>query len=252
MKQPYIGIAGFTQPDQVEYILEVMTVVSSHKLMIGIQVSEETLHSGVATVFTRRFPPVENVAMIFPHDPRVMNYIHYNTKNYDTLSEQLIQVTEYVGEKLHGFQLNLTWPVPATLERYRDRFPEIGIVLQMGKAAISQIDSDPDKFSDKLEREYKGLIDYILLDPGEGYGHPLDPEDCRRYLREMAERKLDIGPGVAGGIAPDTMHLVEPLVGEFPNLCFDSEAPFRDSEDRMILELAREYLVKGLELFQAS
>ena len=217
--------------------------------MTGIQVSQKTMRGEQETIFRHRFPPKDEVAAIFPLDARSMNYVHYNTADLDTLAEQLVSVTELVGEKLHGFQLNLAWPPASALETYRSRYPEIGIVLQMGNAALAHVGHSPEAYCDWLQRDYSGLVDYILIDPGGGYGYPLDPEVARLYLREMNARRLDIDLAVAGGIAANSMHLVQPLLAEFPNISFDSEAPLRDSEDRMELDKARDYLLSGMALF---
>ena len=226
MVPAYVGIAGFTVPEQVRYIMEVLPRVPSRAFMVGVQVSHETLSEKPQLEFERRRPAVDVIGDIFPDDPRTLNYVHYNTGEHTTLAEQLVQITDLLGDKLHGFQLNLRWPDPTALETYRARFPAKGFVLQVGYDALAEVGNSPHALGARLEREYDGLVDYILLDSGKGYGHPFDPELFREYLRALKVRGLNIGPGVAGGICAQTMDLVRPLIAEFPTLSFDSEAPF--------------------------
>lgn len=247
---PYIGIAGFTAPEQVQYIIDALPDAPSRAFMVGVQVSHETLLSRPQPEFGRRRPAADAIGGIFPDDPRTLNYVHYNTGDHATLAGQLEQVTELAGQKLDGFQLNLKWPDPGALETYRTRFPDKGFVLQIGYAALAEIGNSPDALCRRLKADYEGLVDTILLDSGEGHGHPLDTESFRVYLRALKAHRLDIGPGVAGGIAADTMYLVQPLVREFDALSFDSEAPFFDADDRMDLDAARAYLLTGLALFE--
>lgn len=86
------------------------------------------------------------------------------------------------------------------------------------------------------------------MDSGQGYEHPFDPEYFRSFLADMASRQFNMAPGVAGGICATTMHLVEPLIPDFPDLSFNSEATFFDRDDRMNLDAASAYLLRGLTL----
>jgi hypothetical protein len=248
MFRPYIGIAGFTQHAQVRTVLDALAPACPRPLMVGVQVSMDTLRGTAQTEFARRRPPSTQLADILTNDSRALNYVHYNTTAHATLSEQLSEAVDLCGPLLHGFQLNLTWPAPHSLATFRTRHPSLGMVLQMGTAALSQVDNSPGAFCDRLKTDYEGLVDCILLDSGQGYGHPFAPEYFRTFLAEMASRELNMAPGVAGGICATTMHLVEPLIPEFPDLSFDSEAAFFDRDDQMNLDAASAYLLRGLEL----
>jgi hypothetical protein len=49
-----------------------------------------------------------------------------------------------------------------------------------------------------------------------------------------------------------TLDLVRPLLKDFPDLSFDAEGKLRDSTDRLIPELAAEYVRKAFALFESE
>ena len=154
MFRPYIGIAGFTQRVQVQTVLDALAPACPHPLMVGVQASMENLRGTAQSEFARRRPPAKQLADIFTNDSRVLNYVHYNTAEYATLSAQLSEAADLCGPFLHGFQLNLTWPAPHSLATFRKRHPSIGMVLQMGTAALSQMDNSSAAFCDRLKSDY--------------------------------------------------------------------------------------------------
>jgi hypothetical protein len=54
---------------------------------------------------------------------------------------------------------------------------------------------------------------------------------------------------VAGGLGPDSLYLVEPLVADFPELNIDAQSQLRDSENDLDLERVKTYLIKALKMF---
>lgn len=76
-----------------------------------------------------------------------------------------------------------------------------------------------------------------------------DTDKTREYLRALEDMDLDIGLGVAGGLSAETLHLVEPLIEEFPDLSIDAEGRLRDESDKLDLTAAKRYAVKSLDMF---
>jgi len=80
---------------------------------------------------------IKHIAEIFCKDSRILNLIHYNTKNTDLLSVQLATLTELVGPlQFDGFQLNIAWPPPLELLSYKCLYPDKKFVLQVGSSAF--------------------------------------------------------------------------------------------------------------------
>lgn len=247
MKTPYVGITGFMTKDEALDILSIVPVNSNRLVMIGVLASQKTIQ-GIPNKWPNRYPTMDNIAGIFPDDPRALNLIHYNTKESDTLVDQLLTMTAFAGKNLHGFQLNIAWPSPDAIKEYREAQPEKQIVLQIGGHAFKMMNNSPIQLAAKVT-EYEGIIDYVLLDPSGGLGIPLNPERIREYLYTLQEKKLDIGLGTAGGLGPTTLHLLEPLAKEFPDLSTDAEGRLYLPEGRLNINASREYARKSLLMF---
>ena len=108
---------------------------------------------------------------------------------------------------------------------------------------------DSNGLLDKLKQEYLGFIDHILLDLSAGYGRPLETAWARQQLQKLQDAELGIGLGVAGGLGPASLQLVEPLAKNFPELSIDAEANLRDPNDNLDLDLAQDYLRQAFVMF---
>ena len=252
MKQPYIGITGFMIQEEVRSVLDILPENFNRLVMIGALVSRKTLQGG-ENKWPNRYPKKEKVEDIFIDHPRALNLVHYNTGDQATLFDQLVEVTE-LSPNIDGFQLNMTWPAPDELRRYREQYPNMKIVLQVGERAFMRVDHSPSFLLGRVMTNYLGLIDYLLLDPSGGQGKPMDASILQPYLETLAmaeeTAKIDIGIGIAGGLGPKTMHLLAPLVKDFPDISIDAEGQLRDENDNLNLVAAKEYLVKAYEMLE--
>lgn len=245
---PYVGITGFMTKEEGDAVLEVMPPDSKRKLMLGVLVSQKTMR-GEQNKLPNRYPKSKDIARIFTEHPLALNLVHYNTKDRLTLFDQMAEVTEIAGPHFHGFQLNIAWPATDILEKYRRHYDGIKIVLQIGHKAFEQIGNSPEGLIKKLE-DYYDCVDYILLDPSGGLGIPLDSDVAKKYLDALRSEKFRFGFGVAGGLSPKTLNLVEPLAYYYPNLCIDAEGRLRNENDHLDLAVATEYVKKALAIFQ--
>ena len=250
MKQAssYIGITGFMSQREVRTMLDLMPKDSPRKLMVGVLMSWKTLNR-LPNKWSNRYPDVNDVSRIFIDHPAALNLVHYNTKELLTLHYQLKDIIKNCGSNLHGLQLNIAWPDPMILENFKELHPDKIIVLQIGERAFELISYSPEILAAKVAEEYKGLIDYILLDLSGGYGIDFDPAEIAEYLDALKKVRLKIGLGVAGGLSSSTLRNVEFLISEFPNLCINAEGRLRDSDDDLDLREAGEYVSKALGIF---
>lgn len=240
---PYIGITGFMTEKEGDMVLSVIPPDSKQKLMRGVLVSQKTMR-GEPNKRPNRYPKSEDIAGIFTDHPLALNLVHYNTNEHETLYGQMMDVTKIAGQNLHGFQLNLAWPDPQVLRHYRRAYPEMKIVLQVGHHAFELVGNSPEKLAEKLE-EYYDCIDCILLDPSGGNGVPFYPAIAKKYLDALAREKFRFGFGVAGGLSPTTLGLVEPLAYYFPDICIDAEGRLRDRNDCLDINQAKMYFVRA-------
>lgn len=247
MRKPYVGITGFMSLSDALHVLDVVPADTNRLVMVGVLASLKTTQ-GIQNRWPNRYPTMDKIAGIFPDHPSALNLIHYNTKEKETLGDQLVAMTEFGGTNMHGFQLNIAWPSLDVLAEYRRAYPAKQIVLQIGGHAFEVVNHSPEQLATKVA-EYAGVVEYVLLDPSGGYGKPFDPERARDYLLALKVQNLGMGLGVAGGLSPTTLNLVEPLAREFPYLSIDAEGRLRTQEDHLDLAVAGDYLRRALMIF---
>lgn len=250
MRKPYIGITGFMFLSDALHVLNSVPANANRLVMLGVLASLKTMRC-IQNKWPNRYPTMDKIAGIFPGHPSVLNLIHYNTKEKETLGEQLVAMTEFGGRNLHGFQLNIAWPSPDVLAEYKKAHPTKQIVLQIGGHAFEMVNHLPEQLAARVT-EYDEVVEYVLLDPSGGYGKPFDPERARDYLLALEAQNFGMGLGVAGGLSPATLNLVEPLAREFPDLSIDAEGRLRTPEDHLDLAVSSEYLRKAFAMFNGA
>lgn len=250
MRKPYIGITGFMFLNDALHVLNAVPANANRLVMIGVLASLKTMR-GIQNKWPNRYPTMDKIAGIFPDHSSALNLIHYNTKEKETLGDQLIAMTKFGGRNLHGFQLNIAWPSLDVLAEYKKAHPAKQIVLQIGEHAFEMVNHSPEQLAARVA-EYDEVVEYVLLDPSGGYGKPFDPERARDHLLALKAKNLGLGLGVAGGLSPATLNLVEPLVREFPDLSIDAEGRLRTPEDHLDLAVSSEYLRKAFAMFNGA
>ncbi len=219
------------------------------KVMVGVLISDTTL-GGKQNKHPYSFPKRENIAAIFSSHNIVLNLLHYNTHDITNLASQLIEAMKWGGPNCQGFQLNIAWPNPDELVEFRKHYPNVVIVLQIGKPAFEELNGDIGRLAQKLSIEYKELIDYVLFDMSGGVGVPLDIDLCQSYVSHLINLNLHewFGIGVAGGLCSDNVTNLASLFSIYPKLCIDAQGKLRDDQGRLDLVEAYEYLLDGLTL----
>ncbi|MDO8571054.1 MAG: hypothetical protein Q7R79_00055, partial [bacterium] len=129
---------------EVQEAQDAIPPTSDRLLMVGVLVNSKTLN-GEVTKNPNRYPAICKVSKIFTRHKNVLNLVHFNTKEPDLLLENLEMVTTLAGPHLHGFQLNMAWPNISALYYYRERNPNIKIVLQVGGRALEMVECSPNK-----------------------------------------------------------------------------------------------------------
>lgn len=245
-KKPYIGVTGFMTRGEVLEVLKVIPHESDYALMVGVLMNEKTINGLPHKKWPGRYPFWSDVADIFVDDPQVINLVHYNTPNPETLSRQLLQIIE-LCPSIDGFQLNIPWPSIDQLEKYWNVCPERKVVLQLGPQAMREVLSMDDLVA-RVEN-YGPLIDTVLVDASAGTGKPLDPMMCAKYLCAL-QKVPNITLAVAGGLGPTSLHLMKDLTDRFSELSIDAEGGLRTpySEDKLDVEATQLYVSQAFRL----
>lgn len=163
---------------------------------LGIQVSEKTL-SGIKPQNLRlaEFAEIPSLAQIA--NVKAMPVIHYNTKNTDTLFEQVSKALENNYDCCKLVQINATFPVVSHFEKLKGCFADLKISLQVDYRQMDINDA-----ASKIIA-YGNCIDYVLIDPSRGKGDLFDiDKSCTLYLK-VKESRPDYGLVFAGGFSGD-------------------------------------------------
>jgi hypothetical protein len=233
MTTPYAGITGFTTPGEVAAALELLPP-GRRRLMVGVLVTDRTLEGEPEEIAPCRLPRLADLPALFPPHPRAFNAVHFHTRTPERLAEQAERVIAASGSRLHALQVNLDHIPPEALRAIRAGHPDLALILPLHGPVRG------------FARIYAGLVDVALFDPSAGRGLVLDPGEARAALEEIEATMPGVALAVAGGLGPDTVDRIRPLLERFPDLSFDAESRLRDAEDRLDLEKVGEYLRSAL------
>lgn len=252
---PYIGITDFMNKEQVQKMLEVF---NAHKpkekeilLHVGVMMSYKTLN-GIPTKWENAFPKKETITDIFFSDDiySCLHYVDYDQD--DNLPKSLCDAIYCCGFP-HALQLDMIWPAAEQVANgvHMSR-KNLEVILQIGKNALEQVNNDPILLIEKLN-EYDGIIQRVLLDKSMGKGIGMNTDELFPFVKAIKENFSEMGIAVAGGLGPDSINLVEPLIKEFSDLSIDAQGKLRPSGnalDPIDWNMAEKYLIKALELYR--
>lgn len=252
---PYIGITDFMSINQVERMLAVfnanLPLGQNRRLHVGVMMSQKTLN-GLDTKWSKAFPPNEAIAKIFG-ESATFNCLHYADYESVDVAGNLAKAIAWGGPGMNALQLDMIWPSPSDIV---SAFDQAGkkpqVILQVGKIAMIECLESPEAVAERLVT-YKGVIDCVLLDKSMGSGLGMESAVLRQYVLAVKDVMPDLSIAVAGGLGPDSMDLVRPLVEEFPDISIDAQGrlrPSRSALDPIDWALAERYLINALNLWK--
>lgn len=254
---------------EVEHMLNVFrkhrTEGSQRRLHIGVMMSFKTLY-GYETKYTNAFPPKETLGQIFcpVGNPKssiyleinkdLMHTLHYaDYQKYPNIVKNLTDALAYAGPFVDALQLDMIWPDPHKVkEAIEVSGKQIEVILQIGKNAIEDADNDPQEIVERLHF-YQDCITYVLLDKSMGQGLGMNARELLPFARAIRKAYPNFGLVVAGGLGPETMHLVQPLIEEFPDISIDAQGRLRPSGsalDPIDWNMASQYLAEALSMME--
>lgn len=247
--RPYIGITDFAKSDQV---LAMMTVLlrkksakSKHMLKAGVMMSRKTL-SGASTKNAAFYPKNEQVAGIFGTIsaiyPSVYNCLHYEDPDYMTVYRDLLKAVGYAGPYLDALQLDIAWPNPAMISAFLSAHCRpVEVILKIGKSAFESELNDPNRIvrsvAEYMEMPGGPVIHRVMLDRSGKSFDPIKAGELLPHLRAISKEFPTLGLGVAGGLGPRTVDLVQPVLEEFPDISVDARACLRSHTPNVIFPI---------------
>jgi hypothetical protein len=242
---PYIGITGITTRTEYEHLVELYNKkakTSSPSLMLGVLVSYKSLRGNPTTL---RYPRRRDLFDIFNNEnPRILNFIHYNSDKLDTLLEQLSAAISFSGTSrvVNGIQLNIPFPNIQVLNQIKASYRDIKLVFQANNSVLNA------PFSQALSKliKYEKFVDYMLLDISGGKGEGFDPHAYADLLIALERLLPKMRFGIAGGLKSENLEEKTSMITKnFDHISIDSEGQLRDEN----VEKASKYLTKALELY---
>lgn len=250
----YVGITGPVTIQETKDICKEFSetgysMESPHIPMLGFLVSYKTLN-GQATK-NKRYPPANSLPdLLKATDGQVLTMVHYNSKEINTLSNQVAQIFEGVYENClcKAIQLNIVWPDINQVAKIKERHPDLQVVFQASHKAMDG--KTPNQIAQRV-REYGDSISYVLIDPSGGRGMPFDLESSVEIYSEMREQCPDLTMGFAGGftgenVAQRLRDILQQIKAE--DFSIDAEGGLRDKitsaygDDLLNIEKVRGYL----------
>ncbi len=246
MSIPYIGVTDIVSTTQTRYFTPLFEG-TEFRLMVGVMMSFKTL-IGKATSWSGLWPTREELRYVFGPTPHTYNTLHYADYGNHTEERHLLRAVMYGGPHLHALQLDMVWPCSTMVRSFRRKRPDIEVVLQVGREAVALADGNPAEVVRRIQR-YGESIDYVLFDMSGGEGKNMDAVGLLPFLRCVERDVPSVDLAVAGGLGPDTVHLLDPILKEFPHISQDAQGrlrPSMNSRDSLDPSLVREYIIQSL------
>ncbi len=237
--ESYIGITGFATPKQIRSFLWDLPRNFDNLLMIAVL-------AGLPNSPAGRYPSLKLLPRMFPEssDKRTLNLVHFQPTEQSKLLDEMSYFQDLIGERCHGFQLNTAWPDPRTIETYKIRFGQKTIVLQINSKAMDEVRRSPTELTTRL-KAYADLANYALIDPSAGRGRSFDLDFAAECFSSIRGILPDLGLGVAGGLAPDNLNRLRPLLANY-RFSIDVETGVRRySNDEFDVSKAVSFAVKA-------
>ncbi|MBN1156397.1 hypothetical protein JXA85_02180, partial [Candidatus Woesearchaeota archaeon] len=142
-EKPYIGVTGPSNLEDTQFLLKFfkeagVNMETDHIPMIGILISDRTLqgeHNG-----DLRYPYFEYIPeMLYEIDEKAFSTIHYNTKNKENLSEEILDLVHNLGSAevpLGGFQFNIHWPPIEEIAKIKRALSDKKLILSLSKTTM--------------------------------------------------------------------------------------------------------------------
>ncbi len=248
----YIGV---TDVSQVSLSLNLCNLVegSNYKMHIGVMTNFDTMKNGIPPEkYQKVWRKRDQLAISFVDHPSAFNVIHYADykRNGRTTASVLRDVYQYGGEYCHGIQLDMIWPATEIMWDTKEVHPYMKFILQVGRSAMSDILKEgPDekslfRLSDKLNKEYSGAADYVLIDFSGGEGIPFDTKKMLLILSHLYKHSPSFSYVVAGGLHASNLNLVNEVLRYFP-VSWDAQGRLRltgSSTDPIDTDMAMNYV----------
>lgn len=241
----YIGITGFKTVDEV-YFCDSVASRKEPMLMYGVLTSQKSLKD--PELEGSRRPAMIAVPELLAAVPDyALPMIHHCSDNRK-IAEELSRILSYEDIYDRGLvkavQLNQRLPDISELEKVKNRYTGLQIVLQLEPPDLI----DP-KGTGRMVKNYEGLIEYVIIDPSRGAGKKLSLNNTLEVLLALETKAM---PVIAGGLRPynvaETIRFFRAKYGD--DFCIDAEGGLREDENCLSRKLAGGYIQEAMMAYK--
>lgn len=256
----YISVTAGKDAEEVKSIISEFqkagySINQNYAPVIGIQISENTLR-GIRPKNLRlaSFNDIPSLLQLI--DGNLIPVIHYNTKNLNSLFEQVSKVLDTTYEYCKLIQINAKFPGISELSKIKERYNELKISLQVDYTGL-----DIKETTEKII-SYGDSLDYILIDPSRGRGDRFNISDTSILYLEIKDKKPEYNIVIAGGIDGDNANevltnLIDLIQTKNFSICAEGKLRDKVSDeywgmDILNIEKVRKYLLAVKKILNPS
>jgi len=237
----YISVSGIVDATQIR---ELSALVPGHTHKMGV--------SYIATPATIRDPGHMFPSNLIVHDPCIFNILHCVNQPGGWTPDVFIEAARRsIGCGIHALHLDMTWPSVKSVRIFRDLYPDIALIFQVGGGGMSVGKGDEVRLVNELYL-YGKMVDVLLFDRWVAHGHPMMISTLRRFLGHV-QRNLRTRLALVEELQEYSIDVVLSLFKDFPNLSLHLEG-IRDVKkvSAGFLDIARikEFLEKARPIIQ--
>ncbi|MBI2151421.1 hypothetical protein HYU21_01700 [Candidatus Woesearchaeota archaeon] len=260
--KPYVGITGPTTIADTRALCSEFsdagyTLNKPHQPMLGFLVSYKTLNGQPTT--NKRYPKVNELSQLLQAtEGTVFTMIHYNSRETDTLAQQVALIFNrlYSDKLCQALQLNIMLPPHQEIKKIKEQFPDMQIILQVQNSLIYE--KTPMEIVNVL-KHYEGCPDHILIDPSGGRGIEFNVNKSLALYSWVKQTIPYLSIGFAGGftgqnVATRCQEIIQEL--KTNDFSIDAEGGLRDKlspeygDDLLNLQKCRDYIQEAVKVLK--
>lgn len=235
LSSPYAGIVGVQTTEQIAAARWQRPINSTRQLMIAARL--KIVREGLVSNINEKIPytNLSDATTLFSRFSEHLNLFSLSVKNpIDALclDQLMVSIYERATGNWNGFEITCPWPSIGMLESYRRQTGKQTTIVVRTPITISGRSPEKQELADRVHA-YADTVNTVVLDFGRPGNDLLDIERAAEYLRALYAARRCIGIGIAGGIGPDNVAKLQPLLAEFPGLSFEADICLHGFDHRL-------------------
>lgn len=228
----YIGLNGHTTAAQLNHIMKqyehCLTAISATQKQGWAEIKNNLRVIAGLIMNYKSVIGLQDPGFVAPRDipdrfieyPGLLRAIHYCDPQRCTQWDVMEKLINESRGAFDVMQFNMVWPQKELVERFKNRYPNKMVILQICGEALKNLRAS--EFVYRV-RCYAEAVDFVLFDESKGNGVELNSSKLFPYIHELQNSDLEVGISVAGGLnSHNLLQLVRPITKFYPNVSVDA------------------------------